>query len=106
MTTLENKYDELEEIIYKEGLRIRAVHFHKDLDMMLIVLNNKRTLQRPLSYTKRLKKASLAELNNYRLIAKGVGIHWPDLDEDLSLKGFLREEITHSIHNIKQSMAS
>lgn len=97
MITLENNYDEIEKIIYEEGLRIIAVHIHADLDMMLIVLNNKRTLQRSLSYTDRLKNASTDELTNYQLIAKGVGIHWPDIDEDLSLKGFLQEEMTQSL---------
>jgi len=105
MTTLENNYDELEKIIFEEGLRIKAVHVHKDLDMMLIVLNNKVILQRPLSYTKRLKNASLEQLTNYRLISKGVGIHWPDIDEDVSLKGFLKEEVTQSIHNLRHSIA-
>ena len=104
MTTSQNRYDELEKIIYEEGIRIKAVHVHEDMDMMLIVLNNKRILQRSLGYTDRLKNASTKELRNYRLIAKGVGIHWPDLDEDLSLKGFLQEEVTQSIHQIKHSV--
>jgi len=40
-----------------------------------------------------LAQASVENLNNYRLIADGVGIHWPDVDEDLSLKVFLKEEL-------------
>ena len=104
MTISENKYDELEKIIYEEGLRIKAVHIHQDLNMMLFVLSNKKTIQRSLDYTEKLKNASPSELKNYKLIAKGVGIHWPDLDEDLSLKGFLKEEVTQSIHDIRQSI--
>lgn len=106
MTTFKNNYDELEKIIYQEGLKIKAIHFHPELDMMIIVLNNKRILQRSLAYTERLKNASPAELDNYRLIADGVGIHWPDLDEDISLKSLLKEEVTQSIHTLTQSLAS
>jgi len=45
-------------------------------------------------------------LNNYRLIGKGAGIHWPDVDEDLSLKGFLKEEIDRSIREIKNTLVA
>ncbi|MDQ3842652.1 MAG: DUF2442 domain-containing protein [Bacteroidota bacterium] len=44
----------------------------------------------PLSYYKVLKNAHAAVLQHYQLIANGAGIHWPELDEDLSLKGFLK----------------
>ena len=37
----------------------------------------------------RLTYASLAEQNNWRLIEKGYGIHWEDLDEDISVEGLL-----------------
>jgi hypothetical protein len=36
-----------------------------------------------------LQKASAKKRNNYRLIGKGQGINWPDLDEDISLEGLL-----------------
>ena len=91
--TLHNKYDTIEYIIFEKGLRIKAVHFHADLDLMLIVLNNKKVIQRTISSSPRLARAKMENLNNYRLISGGVGIHWPDVDEDLSLKGFIKEEI-------------
>ncbi len=94
MNTFKNNYDTLEQLIFEGGLRIKAVHFHPDIDLMLIVLNNKKVLQRPISTSSRLQKATIEQLNNYQLISGGVGIHWPELDEDLSLKGFLKEEIT------------
>jgi len=93
MITFQNNYDTLEQIIFEKGLRIKAVHFHPDMDMMLIVLNNKKIIKRTISSSTRLSKATNDNLNNYQLIAGGVGIHWPDVDEDLSLKGFLEEEI-------------
>jgi len=41
----------------------------------------------------RLKKASDKQRTNWRLIGDGVGIHWPDVDEDLSTEGLLRDAL-------------
>ena len=101
MSSFKNDYDELEKIIYEDGLRIKALHFHPDIDLMLVVLNNRKVLQRTISASERLRNASLAQLDNYRLIGKGAGVHWEEVDEDLSLKGFLKEEINRSIQQIK-----
>jgi len=60
-------------------------------DKMYIELNTSRVLTVPYSYTKRLQNASLDELKNYRLIAGGVGIHFEDIDEDLSIEGIIRD---------------
>lgn len=97
MSSLINKYDALEQVIIRDGLRIKAVHLHKDLDLMLIVLNNGKILRRAISSSKLLKMATEEQLNDYRLIGNGVGIHWAQLDEDLSLKGFLQEELSRVI---------
>lgn len=86
--------DAIDRLIYKDGLRIKALHFHQDLDLMLIVLNNGKVLQRTLSFSKRLQQATLEQLNHYEFIGDGTGVHWPDVDEDLSLRGFLEEELT------------
>lgn len=97
MSSLVNQYDPLEQVIFKDGLRIKAVHLHKDLDLMLIVLNNGKILRRTISSSELLQKATEKQLNDYRLIGKGAGIHWPQIDEDLSLKGFLQEELSRII---------
>ena len=104
MSSLNNDYDSIEKIIYEDGLKIKALHFHPDLDLMLIVLSNKKVLNRAISSSSRLKEASPEQINNYRLIGKGAGVHWPDVDEDLSLKGFLKEEIDRSIREIKNTL--
>jgi len=44
----------------------------------------------PLAWFPRLAKASAKELQNYELLGDGEGIHWPDIDEDLSVQGLLR----------------
>lgn len=99
MNTSVNKYDAIEKLIYDEGLRIEAVDFHTDLDVMLIVLNTKVVLRQRLSSHKSLKSAGKDALQNYELTGKGTGIHWPLLDEDLSLKGFLRDELRNIVKN-------
>ncbi len=93
MSTSINKYDSLEAIIFNDGLSIKAINFHQDLDLMLIVLNTKAILRQKISTYPLLKKSTLGELKNYELIGNGTGVHWPDVDEDLSLKGFLQDEI-------------
>ena len=92
--------DELDQRIHGGGLRIKALHFHSDMDIMLIVLNNKKVLTFSISSSRRLSDATEEQRNNYEFIGKGIGIHWPDVDEDLSLKGFLRHEISLSINKV------
>ena len=43
----------------------------------------------PLSWSWRLEAATEAQRRNWRLIGGGDGVHWPDVDEDLSAQGFL-----------------
>ncbi len=97
MSSFINMYDSIEKVIFEEGLRIKAIHFHKDIDLMLIVLNNGKVLKHTISGSPLLEKAESNQLNNYRLIGKGVGVHWPELDEDLSLKGFLQTTLTQVV---------
>lgn len=94
MNTSENKnFDSLEHLIFEEGLKIIKVEAHKELDLILIFLNTSAIFKQKLSNYSRLKNASQGDLNKYELIAGGTGIHWKRLDEDLSLKGFLRDEL-------------
>lgn len=92
-TSTQNNYDSIERLIYEDGLRIETIDFHPELDLMLILLNTKAVLQQHISSHKLLKKTDIAILKQYELIGGGTGIHWPLLDEDLSLKGFLRDEL-------------
>jgi hypothetical protein len=96
MTSFANRYDTLEQIIFEQGLRIVGVHCYSALDLMVIVLNNKKVLRRRISTSDRLRSAIPEQLQNYQLISDGVGIHWPDVDEDISLKGLLKEEFSLS----------
>src|SRR5690606_4845724 len=89
MNTSTNDYDSLEQLIYSENISIQAIDIYSDQDLLIILLNAGGILRDAISKYPRLKAASEQQLKNYRLIGKGVGVHWPDVDEDLSLKGFL-----------------
>jgi hypothetical protein len=78
-------------MILREGLRIVDVLPYKELDLLAIVLSSGDILQARVSDFERLKKASDAQLKKWRLIGGGIGINWTALDEDLSLRGFLRD---------------
>lgn len=99
MTTLISNFDAIETLIHEEGLRIEAIDFHPELDVMLILLNTKAVLRQRISIYKNLVDANNEALTQYELIANGIGVHWPLLDEDLSLKGFLKDELRHIVTN-------
>ncbi len=58
-------------------------------DTLTAELCDGRTVSVPLSWYPRLVHATPEERDNWELIGTGQGIHWPDLDEDLSVEGFL-----------------
>lgn len=58
-------------------------------DALTVDLSDGRTLSVPLAWYPRLWHGTAAERNHWRLIGKGVGVHWPDLDEDISVEGLI-----------------
>ncbi len=58
-------------------------------DALILDLADGRTVSTPLAWYPRLLHGSPAERANHRLIGSGEGIHWPDLDEDISVEGVL-----------------
>jgi hypothetical protein len=58
-------------------------------DVLTVGLSDGRILVVPLTWFPRLLHGSTVERSNWRLIGKGSGIHWPDLDEDVSVEGLL-----------------
>lgn len=57
---------------------------------MVVDLVDGRTISVPLVWFPRLTDATRQQLENFEILADGEGIHWPDLDEDLSVAGLLR----------------
>lgn len=58
-------------------------------ERMLISLVDGRELAVPLSWFPRLQAANHVQRSNWRLIGGGIGIHWPALDEDISVENLL-----------------
>ena len=58
-------------------------------DTLTVDLSDGRTISVPLAWYPRLSYATPPEQNNWRLIGQGHGIHWNDLDEDISIEGLL-----------------
>ncbi len=70
-----------------EGVVAIAVEF--TMDMICLTLSDGREVKTPLEFYPLLAKAREAQLQNYRLIGDGSGIHWSDLDEDLSVESIV-----------------
>ncbi len=92
--------DPLDLLILEKGLRIKTVFIDKESDLMILLLTNGKIIKSAISIFSRLSVASQKQLNKYRLIGGGIGIHWEELDEDLSLKGFIKDAAINSM--IKQ----
>jgi hypothetical protein len=78
MTTLAIKID----LPYAENVMITE-------DTLNVDLSDGRTISVPLNWFPRLLHASQKHRNNWRLIGKGHGIHWDDIDEDISVEGLI-----------------
>lgn len=70
------------------GERVQDVHVGEDT--LSVDLMDGRTIPVPLAWYPRLLHATPEERRNWRVAGGGYGIHWPDLDEDLSTEGLLR----------------
>jgi Protein of unknown function (DUF2442) len=68
--------------------RVRDVRLTPD--SLIVDLMDGRTISVPLAWYPRLAAASAVQRTNWERCAGGYGIHWPDIDEDLSTEGLLR----------------
>ncbi len=71
-------------------LNLSAVeHVTVTSDALAVDLSDGRSIMVPLAWYPRLMHATDSERENWRLIGNGYGIHWEDLDEDISVEGLL-----------------
>src|SRR5437588_8586070 len=68
--------------------RVTTVKFTKDT--LSVGLRDGRTIIVPLAWYPRLLNATVAQRKNWQVAGGGYGIHWPEIDEDLSTEGLLR----------------
>ena len=84
----------------KPGERVKNVHITDD--SLSVDLMDGRTISVPLTWYPRLLHASDKQRQNWKIAGGGFGIHWPDIDEDLSTEGLLRGAPAprHSMSNV------
>ncbi len=67
-----------------------ATHIWFDESKMIVLLSDGREIAVPIDWFPKLRDATETERNHWRLIGKGQGVHWPDLNEDISVSGLLQ----------------
>lgn len=60
-----------------------------DDDLVVSLVDGRKVIV-PLVWFPRLSNATKSQLENYKILGDGEGIHWPEIDEDLSVAGLLR----------------
>ncbi len=68
----------------------RVLDVRCDAHSLIVDLMDGRTISVPLAWYPRLLAATAAERGHWEKAGAGYGIHWPDIDEDLSTEGLLR----------------
>jgi hypothetical protein len=71
-----------------------AVDVNVDDDALHFVLADGREISAPLEWFPRLRDASEAQRKKWRLIGRGVGVHWPDIDEDIAVDTLMRSPLS------------
>ena len=84
-----------------------AVAVRITVDTLTVDLSDGRCLSAPLAWYLRLTHGTPAERTNWRLIGRGEGVHWPDLDEDISVDNLVSGARTgESPQSFKQWLAA
>jgi len=60
-----------------------------DDDFLLVILSDGREIKTPLEFFPRLRNASKAQRKKFEIIGLGTSIHWPEIDEDISVRGIV-----------------
>ena len=101
--------DPFDVLIFEKGLRATDLIVYPAMDLMVVVLNVGKAINLKISDYQRLKNATVGQLNKWTLIDDGIGFHWKELDEDLSLKGFIKtasfNTTLQNLSNKKNSLA-
>jgi hypothetical protein len=71
----------------------RAVDLSFDDEMLVVRLEDGRELRVPVEWYPSLRDATDEQRQRWEFIGGGIGVHWPDLDEDLSIRGMLAPQM-------------
>jgi len=75
--------------VLKISLDATAIDVAVSDALLRLTLADGRELAVPLEWFPRLRDATAEQRRHWRLIGRGQGIHWPDVDEDISVRGLL-----------------
>jgi len=67
----------------------KAISVEVGKNALTVTLADGRVVSVPLEWFPSLRNATARQRNNWRLIGGGIGIHWPELDEDISVEALL-----------------
>ena len=73
----------------KNEFDFRAIKVELTDDQLCVTLADGREVRNPIEFYPRLAKADKKVRSNFRIMAQGIGIEWPDLDEHLSTEGIV-----------------
>jgi hypothetical protein len=82
--------NELQRMELSMNAGLKAVSVEVTEDELKVELLDGRTIIVPLAWYPRLLHATPAQRADWQIAGAGFGIHWPDIDEDLSVEGLLR----------------
>ncbi|MEO6244349.1 MAG: DUF2442 domain-containing protein [Opitutaceae bacterium] len=74
-----------------DSAALRATAVRTSDDTLVVELADGHSISAPLGWYPRLYHGTVTERQNFRFIAGGEGIHWPDLDRDISVEGLLAD---------------
>lgn len=69
-----------------------AVDVSIDNDVLRFILADGREIAAPLEWFPRLRDATEAQRKQWRLIGRGIGVHWPELDEDIAVETLMKNQ--------------
>ena len=72
-----------------KAIEPRLLNVQVSEDEITAFLLDGRTISVPIAWSWRLSEATPAQRLNFEIIGDGIGIHWPDIDEDISVEGML-----------------
>lgn len=83
--------DPFDKLIFEKGIRIQQFIISKELNLLVLLLSNSAVIKVALKHFPKIKNANKKELETAEIRGNGIGIRWSLLDEDISLKGLIKE---------------
>ena len=71
----------------QRSFAIQSLSVNKEF--LTATISDGRVISIPITWFERLKEASMKQLQNFEISPSGYGIHWPEIDEDISIQSFI-----------------